>query len=269
MRCVSFCQESKAICLKIGIVELFWAVWLVLVCGYWDLCMLEPNSSEDVKSRFQTLIEDATSTAPVLTKRLHEIWRWIKDKKPGQLMSKRHVLDFLYELDRDVRVWLAIQALEPDTRQALLMTMSPAEKYWYTELFPRWINEPDPKIFEWKKKLMDGQDFDDEELINDLRNRIDNERGSSWACYILDLSMATDLIVSGELEQPLCVQLTTLRPQLCLEKKGKWEITLGYWKIQWGLFVSFNPMKERATLVSRVLQESDRLPASGYNEIEI
>lgn len=99
--------------------------------------MLEPNSSEDVKSRLQTLIVDATSAAPVLTKRLLEIWRWIKDKKPGQLMSKRHVLDFLYELDRDARVWLAIQALEPDTRQTLLMTMPPAEKYWYTELFPR------------------------------------------------------------------------------------------------------------------------------------
>lgn len=98
-------------------------------------------------------------------------------------------------------------------------------------------------MFVWKQNLMAGQDFDDEELINDLRNRIDNERGGSWACYILDLSMATDLIVSGELEQPLCVQLTTLRPQLCLEKKGSWEITLGRWKIQWGLFVSFNPRK--------------------------
>jgi hypothetical protein len=231
--------------------------------------MLEPISSKDVKSKLQALIVDATSTAPVLTERLNEIWRWIKDKKPGQLMSKRHVMDFLYELDRDASVWLAIQALDPDTRQALLKTMPPAEKYWYAELFPKWINEPDPKIFVWKQKLMAGQDFDDEELINNLRNRIDNERGSSWACYILDLSMATDLIVSGELEQPLCIQLTTLRPQLCLEKKGNWEVTLGRWQIQRGLFVSFNPIKDREILASRVLQESDRLPASGYNEIEI
>jgi hypothetical protein len=231
--------------------------------------MLEPISYRDVKSKLQALIVDATSTAPVLTKRLNEIWRWIKDKKPGQLMSKRHVMDFLYELDRDARVWLAIRALDPDTRQALLRTMPPAEKYWYAELFPKWIHEPDPKIFVWKQKLMAGQDFDDEELINDLRNRIDNECGSSWACYILDLSMATDLIVSGELEQPLCVQLTTLRPQLCLEKKGNWEVTLGRWQIQRGLFVSFNPMKDCEMLASRVLQESDRLPASGYNEIEI
>ena len=81
--------------------------------------------------------------------------------------------------------------------------------------------------------------------------------------------MATDLIVSGEREQPLCVQLTTLRPQLCLEKKGNWEVTLGRWQIQRGLFVSFNPMKDREMLASRVLQESDRLPASGYNEIKI
>jgi hypothetical protein len=112
-------------------------------------------------------------------------------------------------------------------------------------------------------------DQKDEAIINDLRDRIDQYGGSSWACYILDLSMATDLITSGSLEKPLCIQLTTLQGKFTVEKQELWEITLKSWKIQRGLFVSFNPMNDRAVLASRVLQESDRLPDSGYNEIEV
>jgi hypothetical protein len=232
--------------------------------------MPEQMSPEDIKLELSDLIRDVTPTIPLLAKRLDEIRRWIKDKKSGQLMSKRYVMDFLKELIRDAHVWLTIQALDPEMIQALLKKMPPAEKYWYMELFPRWINEPDPKMSIWKQKLMAGEfAFDDEELINDLRDRLDNENGSSWTCYILDLSMATDLIASGALEKPLCVQLTTLRPQFSLEKKEKWEAALRYWKIQRGLFVSFNPTKDRGVLAYRLLQESDRLPVSGYNEIEI
>jgi hypothetical protein len=232
--------------------------------------MSERISPGNVKDRLQELIVDATPISPLLAKRLDEIRRWIKDKKPGQLASKPYVMDFLYELDRDAHVWLAIQAIEPDLRKNLLEQMSAAEKYWYIELFPRWIDELDPKLSIWKQKLMAGEfSREDEDLINDLRDRIDANHGSSWACYILDLSMATDLIASGSLEKPLCVQLTTLQGQFSVEKKEKWESTLSRWEIQRGLFVSFNPVNNRGVLASRLLQASDSLPARGYNEIEI
>jgi hypothetical protein len=232
--------------------------------------MSERISSGNVKARLQALIVDATTIAPLLAKRLDQIRRWIKDKKPGLLASKPYVMDFLHELDRDVRTWLAIQELEPDWSKDLLEQMSASEKYWYIELFPQWINEPDPKLSIWKRKLMAGEyHHDDEDLINDLRDRIDANHGSSWACYILDLSMATDLIASGSLEKPLCVQLTTQQSQYSVEKKEKWELTLRHWKIQRGLFVSFNPVNSRGVLASRLLQESDGLPARGYNEIEM
>jgi hypothetical protein len=232
--------------------------------------MPERISPANVKARLKALIDDATPIAPVWAQRLDEIRRWIKDKKPGLLASKPYVMDFLYELDRDVRVWLAIQALETSVQRALLEQMPPSEQYWYAELFPRWINESDPKLSIWKKKLMAGEfDQKDEAIINDLRDRIDQYGGSSWACYILDLSMATDLIANGSLEKPLRIQLTTLQRQFLDDKRELWEITLKNWKIQRGLFVSFNPMHDRAILTDRVLQECDRLPDSGYNEIEV
>lgn len=232
--------------------------------------MPERISPANVKARLEALIVDATPIAPILAQRLDEIRRWIKDKKPGQLASKPYAMDFLYELDRDVHVWLSMQGLNAGTRQSLLSHMLPSEQYWYTELFPRWINEPDPKLSIWKKKLMAGEfDQKDKAIINDLRDLIDQDGGSSWACYILDLSMATDLITSGSLEKPLCIQLTTLQGKFTVEKQELLEITLKRWKIQRGLFVSFNPMNDRAVLASRVLQESDRLPESGYNEIEV
>jgi hypothetical protein len=107
--------------------------------------MPERISPENVKARLKSLIVDATLIAPILVQRLDEIWRWIKDKKPGQLASKPYVMDFLYELDRDVRVWLAIQALETSVQQALLNQMSPSEQYWYAELFPQWFKKSDSK----------------------------------------------------------------------------------------------------------------------------
>jgi hypothetical protein len=232
--------------------------------------MSERISPETVNARLQVLISDAIQVSPLLAKRLDEIRRWIKDKKPGQLVSKPYVMDFLCELDRDARFWLRIQALEPDLRTIVFGRMSTSEKYWYTELFSRWINELDPKLSIWKRKLMAGEfKLEDEALVNDLRDRIDANLGNSWVCYILDLSMATDLIASGPLEKSLCVQLTTQQSQFTVEKREKWELTLKSWQIKRALFVSFNPMNNRALLASRLLQECDGLPATGYNEIDV
>ncbi len=232
--------------------------------------MPDKIQAKNIEQKLKRLIAEATQIEPGLASRLDEMRRWIKDKKPGQLMSKRHVMDFLIELCVDARVWLDLQSLEPATRQTCVEQMAPAEQYWYTDLFPRWFNEPNPKLSIWKQKLMAGEfGQEDKKLIDSLCNRIDERQGSSWACYILDLSMATDLIASGTLKQALCVQLTTLSNRLSVDKKVRWELTLRYWKIQRALFASFNPKRDRTVLENRLLQESDRLPASCYTEIEI
>lgn len=81
--------------------------------------------------------------------------------------------------------------------------------------------------------------------------------------------MATDLIVSAAQEKPLCIQLTTLSSKLSEGKKERWELTLQYWQIQRGLFVNFNPMRDRAVLESKLRLESDHLPDIRYNGIEV
>jgi hypothetical protein len=232
--------------------------------------MSQQIPAKDIESELERLTAEVKSISPELASRLDEMRRWIKGKKPGQLMNKRHVMDFLIELYVDAKVWLDLQIVEPDARQAYIDEMPPAERYWYTELFPQWFNEPDPKLSIWKQKLMAGEfDQDDKDLIDDLCDRLDAQQGSAWACYILDLSMATDLIASGTLQIPLGIQLTTLSSQYSMEKKVQWELTLSYWHIQRALFVSFNPSRDCTLLAERLLQESDRLPDNCYTEIEI
>lgn len=232
--------------------------------------MSERIQAKDIEQALRYLIADAIQVSPLLANRLNEIWRWIKDKKPGQLMSKPQVMYFLDELCKDSRLWLDLHTLEPVERRTHEEEMTPTERYWYTELFPRWFKERDPKLSIWQRKLMAGEfNQKDKELIDDLCNRVDKQQGSSWDAYILDLSMATDLIVSAAQEKPLCIQLTTLSSQLSEEKKERWEFTLRYWHIERGLFVNFNPMKDLAVLESRLRLESDRLPDSSYNEIEV
>jgi hypothetical protein len=232
--------------------------------------MSQRISAKDIESELKSLTAEVQPISPELASRLDEMRRWIKGKKPGQLMNKRHVMDFLIELYIDTKVWLDLQTVELKARQTYIDQMPPAEKYWYTGLFPQWFNEPDPKLSIWKQKLMAGDfDQDDKDLIDDLCDRIEARQGSAWNCYILDLSMATDLVVSSAFKIPLGVQLTTLSSQYSVEKKVQWELTLRYWQVQRALFVSFNPSRERALLAERLLQESDRLPASCYTEIEI
>jgi hypothetical protein len=108
--------------------------------------MSQQIPAKDIESELERLTAEVKSISPELASRLDEMRRWIKGKKPGQLMNKRHVMDFLIELYVDAKVWLDLQIVEPDARQAYIDEMPPAERYWYTELFPQWFNEPDPKL---------------------------------------------------------------------------------------------------------------------------
>jgi len=54
-----------------------------------------------------------------------------------------------------------------------------------------------------------------------------------------DLSMTTDIIVSGSQNQPLCVQITSLAEEFLLDKVTDWKDRLIFWEIERGLLLSY------------------------------
>jgi hypothetical protein len=225
--------------------------------------------ANSIKSELEHLIEKARLIAPKLAERLNELTNWIKKKSPGELRNKKYVCDFLTEIIVDTDLWLKLQSATQEDRQEVLKIMSASERFWYEDLFPRWINEPDPKLNIWKSKLMD-KNFNraDEEFLGRLEYEIEKYGGATWRNYILDLSMATDILVSGSLDQPLCTQLTTLSSQYTEDKVRQWELTLCHWAIKRGLFVSYNPMGyygNYSNLGLFILQKGDELPPDCYS----
>ena len=166
---------------------------------------------QQIREKLKSLIEEASSIDPNLAIKLNQINNWIKDVKPGTLMSKRFVLLFLQQFIRDTEIRLDIKRLTSEAeRQDVYELMTPPERYWYGELFPRWLSKNDPKFHIWRKKLMSGEfNQEDEKLINLIADVIKRNGGQVLQRYIIDLSMASDIMVSSIQEQPLCIQLTS------------------------------------------------------------
>ena len=221
-----------------------------------------------IRHCLDTLIEQAASCEPLLAKRLRDLKKWIAEKKDGFLMSKVQVLDLLTEIILDSEFWLNLSELSLDERQALYeeYQMPLAEQYWIDILFPSWFKEKDPQSPIWKQKIMAGEfSQNDEDLIGSLQERIESFGGSTLWRYILDLSMATDLAVVGNLKIPICVQLTTLSGVCLNHKESDWKKKLDYWNIARGLLVSYPPRGLNYPLLARfILQISDTLPHSCY-----
>lgn len=83
--------------------------------------------------------------------------------------------------------------------------------------------------------------------------------------------MATDLIVSGEKDLPLCVQLTSLREVITQTKQVDWLSTLKYWGIERGVFISFNPTRNQveSKIGQCIFKHSDELTKNCYPVINI
>lgn len=222
----------------------------------------------EVKDTLKSLIEKASTIDPCLAKRLEEINRWVKDVKPGSLTAKKFVLFFLQQIIRDALVWLDIQAVaSPEEQQQYYERMTPTERYWYSYLFPKWLNETDPKFYIWKQKLMAGEfNEPDTEVLKSIATDIVNHQGTFWHCYIADFSMATDIIVSSRHQLPLCIQLTSLSDEFCQEKSELWKNTLQRWGIDRGLFLSYNPKSTDCVnrIVNLSLYNSDHLKTDIY-----
>lgn len=221
-----------------------------------------------IKLELEFLIKRAKLIDPKLAERLRELNNWIKEKSPGKLRQKKYVCDFLTEIIVDAGVWLNLQSATQEVQQEAFESMSTSERFWYEELFPRWLNERDPKLHTWKKQLMgEGTNREDDEFLGGVQNEIEKYGGNTLRNYILDFSMATDILVCGRFAKPLCTQLTTVNPKHTEDKIFHWKLTLCHWSIKRGLFVSYNPMGcygDHANLSQFILQKGDEFEIDGY-----
>ncbi|PLZ94044.1 hypothetical protein CEN44_01610, partial [Fischerella muscicola CCMEE 5323] len=203
--------------------------------------------AQDIKQTLKSLIKEASTIDPSLAKRLEQIDRWVKDVKSGSLNgnTKRFLRLFLEQIIKDSRLWLDIQALaSPEEQEVYYAKMTATEKYWFRELFAKWLKENDPKFIIWRQKLMAGEfRQEDANLLNSVVNSIEIRGGTVIKRYIADLSMATDIIVSSRQDKALCIQLTSLTNKYSQEKSDAWENTLRFWAIERGLFLNYNPGK--------------------------
>lgn len=231
--------------------------------------MTQRISPKEIKLSLDTVIQQASGIEPLLAKRLRDLKKWIATKKEGFLMSKVQVLDLLTEIVLDSELWLNLAQLSIDERQQLLdEELSSAEQFWIDVLFPSWFSETDPHSPIWKQKIMAGEfNQNDVSLINILQHEIEKLGGNTLWRYILDLSMATDLVVVGDQNLPICIQLTTLAGEGLIQKKENWQNILSHWSIKRALLVSYYPKGlYYKNLAQVIFSESDTLPAICYIE---
>ena len=224
------------------------------------------------KEIMEKLSELTGKVAPKERKRLDDIERWAKSKTLGELTARKYVLLFLNQLVLDIEAWLEIESLSAAEKSEALKGMSPTLRYWYSELLPQWLRKYDPKFYKWKRSLMKGEYPDaDRELIKALINQISSRQGDGVSRLIADLSMATDIIVSNNQENPLCTQLTQSADEYTQEKEVNWEETLRYWGIERGLFISYNPaLEDYVTQVVNVAKyNSDNIKPEKYQKFRI
>ncbi|MDJ0846659.1 hypothetical protein [Crocosphaera sp.] len=201
----------------------------------------------EIIGQLRDLIEQSTVDQPELAKKLSRVYSWIYKKKEGLLTRKKYVLSFLTELVVDSELYLKLQRVQPSVKDKVLARMTSVEIYWYEELFPAWLSrEHDPNYNIWTQKLMaEKYSPKDEETLACIAEAVKRLRGSCLWKYILDLSMANDLLIASNTGTPLCIQITTMSNNN-LERSGKkeqWELSCRDWGISTGVFVILDPTK--------------------------
>lgn len=229
--------------------------------------------AEQIEIKLKELTIKARNINPNLESKLKNLCHWIKNKTPGKLREKKYVAAVLVELIKDIEIWFILNQLSKNEKTLVFSQKTPVEKYWFDFLFPQWFEQEDKYFPCWKQKLMKGEYNDnDEPFRNTLRDEIKKRRGYSLWRYILDLSMATDIIVCHTSSNPLCVQYTKSSPGNTLDKKEKWKNTLCYWRIRRGIFVCVHPnsrIQGLKKLVNLSLRQSDDLLDDCYIDFNI
>lgn len=212
------------------------------------------------------LITEAESLEPLLAERLKQISKWVSKLTPGQITSRKYVIDILEEICESAELWLLLATGSPKEQAAFLSTMDIADMYWSTCLFSAWFRNKDLKASKWQSALISNQySPSDAKLLGKIGQAIKTGGGSYISPLIADLAMATDIIATGTRSQPLCVQLTTQSGNYLLNKFGDWELSLKHWGIEKGLLISFSPKKgcEQA-IASLILNWCNNLPEGEY-----
>lgn len=217
-----------------------------------------------LKQELERLIAEARETQPNLSRRLSELYRWIAKKKNGLLNKKLFVIEFLSELIVDANLWFKIQMADQRDRALIFAAMNPCERFWHDCVFTAWVNESDPKLNKWKSKMMAGEYRNDDGLfIERVARNIREAKAYVLLRYILDLSMATDLLVSkSSRDHPLSVQLTSIHPEHLNNKIDSWQLTLRYWRFPFGLLISCNqnkPVQASAKVAEESLNISESI----------
>ncbi len=239
--------------------------------------------ANEIKPRFQQLKRDSLTIEPKLAARINEIGMTLLRYKNELLDKKRFLIEFLNEFYYDIQTYiydikptlnLRAEEIEQFCQQNHL---SMTEYYWYSVILPNWLSKKDPKFSYWIEKLLQEEyTATDEALILALTQQINSRSNASASHrYILDLSMATDLLVSHIPSQidPIFVQLTSIpllrdgqRNPDFLTKQQLWNNTLLLWGIQRALLVAhYLPMNHPEGLVKltdAILKESIARPAS-------
>lgn len=228
--------------------------------------MSQKISAEEISTELSKLIDEAQIYEPLLAERLKVLSSWIRNLSPGKLRSKKYVLAVLIEVCLISTRWLLLQQADKAIQEQFLEELDPAERYWTEVLFPAWFREKDPKLTTWQNKLMVGKfEAKDVKFIKLLRRQIELEGGYSIYQLLVDLSMATDLIVGNKVGMCLCVQLTTAHKGYLQEKLTEWEKTLRHWDIERGLLVSYIPNSDgEVRLAKIILSANDTLGVGQY-----
>ncbi len=229
--------------------------------------------AQEIKERLQSLVQEASIIEPKLARRLEEINRWVKNVKPGSLTAKPLLSLFLLQIILDADAWLKFQALaSKEEQQDAINALNPTVRYWYSDLFPKWLSEYDPKFYIWKQKLMAGEFcHQDNNLIKSIAHSINKQNGSIVQRYIADLSMATDIIVCNRQDKPLCIQFTSLADEYSQQKLDDWKASLRFWGVERGLFLSYNPNVDDFVnrIVNISLHNSDHLHIGIYLKFNV
>lgn len=237
--------------------------------------------ANEIKPRLQLLKKKALLIEPKLAARIKEIGITLSKYKNELIDKKRFLIDFLNEFYYDLETYLytiqPLLKLSPAEREKFRQqkNISVTEYYWYTVILPNWLSQEDPKFSYWIEKLIQEEyTGSDEDLIFNLTKTINSRTdGSASNRYILDLSMATDLLVSHvpSTLEPVFVQLTgisnlrdgQLNPDF-LNKQQRWNNTISCWGIKRALLVAHdaqvNSPNNLLKLADVMLKESSDRP---------
>jgi hypothetical protein len=228
--------------------------------------------ANNIRLTLQLLADEVKSTSPGLSDKLGQFIIWIKNKSNGKITQKKYVAIVLKQLINDIKIWQMFNNFSQNDKQIFLSHLTPSEKYWYFEIFPSWFTKKDKHLPCWKQNLMSGL-YEDKD--SDIRILIDNKikelNGNSLHRFLLDLSMATDIIVNHSNSKPLCVQYTNLSNDYTQTKIEKWRDIVFYWGIKRAFFIHLNPKydPDYTLFVRLVFHRCYSLREHCYNNIAI